>query len=1160
MNRVIIWLRSNPAQTIDTTRKEHQAGKTRMKINNTDMFNTSMLEAIRQPNPVTKSLALVVLGFFLSTFYAPSAKAIQLGVEHDKRQSAIQASLDTKSSGLKYTELLKEMKGQFKEAQYLYEQQFDNTFALKADLQSALKGGSLIVKKDDWRKTLNQAIALRKEASQYHEDILKSFEADESWAKNANLSEEIIQRQQESYATFQERYDTFNELADALEAAPEGEEQIDALNALNEKLGEWQFQKRHIPLFDPENNPLQQTQLPWSVKDPSQTREPVNINESNKTTNAFGVQLKNLLLSSIPVAHAQTTPMLPTANDLAETPDIKLTESILDLAESLDKNPVKIYEWVRNNIEYIPTYGSIQGADYTLKTGKGNAFDTSSLLIALYRASGIAAKYNYGVVRIPVDQAMNWVGGATDPSAVGNILGQGGIPNRALATGGEIKFYEIEHVWVQAWLDYFPSRAAKNIEGDSWVSLDASYKQYDYISAKFDFKNLQFEGKDYIQSLGGSWTNWNQTIDQAQMDSALENMETAIDQALDQEPNFSTDFDEQLGSRRLIVKEYGIVAASLPYKLVNKTEEFSEISDQRRHKFRYELRDKNSSSIIQYSASLPELTSNNISIGFKPETENDKAIFENALPINSDATISDLPDQLRSYLVKMKPELKQNNTLVSEGAALTLGEDVIHFTSLYSPYDGWRSRTKPGVVGEYRALGFDFGGVEDVEADEAKIDLMGVLDQIDQGETEISKTDFVDNLMHMGVKYYFALFNRVSQFNAAASDVIYYRKPSYGYFHTNVSTIYSFGVPRSVQFDGVTMDLPYVQLSSVSKDNNDQKRLNFNYQTGLLGSHMEGSIPEALFFTGNQQPTGVSAAQALSYAVDEGQTVYTLTPSDNTSLSNVTINASDRTEIRNALLTGKNVVVHERPVSVINWTGSGYLILDPPTGSGAYLISGGADGGFLGIEESTWLAFLSAGVDFIPGIGSVKLIIELITGKDLITGQPINRFMHSFAVLASFVVGAGAGLALTKAMGKLIKSGKSSNAIGQAGEAAVNAAKRVITPLSRRERGFTINGRNRIADGADVAINPPDSIPSVVWEVKNVKTLTGAKIQDQLQDYVDLCMNLGCKAELFIRGPLSQQGPTHITSGMRDFLCNAAIDVLEIGALPGSGTLNINCP
>ena len=79
-------------------------------------------------------------------------------------------------------------------------------------------------------------------------------------------------------------------------------------------------------------------------------------------------------------------------------------------AAELNNHPLTIHNWVRNNIEYLPTYGSIQGSDLTLLSKRGNAFDTASLLIALYRAANIPARYVYGTVELQVDQAMNWVG------------------------------------------------------------------------------------------------------------------------------------------------------------------------------------------------------------------------------------------------------------------------------------------------------------------------------------------------------------------------------------------------------------------------------------------------------------------------------------------------------------------------------------------------------------------------------------------------------------------------------------------------------------------------------------------------------------------------------------------------------------------------------
>lgn len=61
----------------------------------------------------------------------------------------------------------------------------------------------------------------------------------------------------------------------------------------------------------------------------------------------------------LPAAAGQT----PGGAGLAATEDVQLTAAIQAQAAALNNNPVQIHNWVRNNIEFIPSYGSIQGAD-----------------------------------------------------------------------------------------------------------------------------------------------------------------------------------------------------------------------------------------------------------------------------------------------------------------------------------------------------------------------------------------------------------------------------------------------------------------------------------------------------------------------------------------------------------------------------------------------------------------------------------------------------------------------------------------------------------------------------------------------------------------------------------------------------------------------------
>jgi hypothetical protein len=116
----------------------------------------------------------------------------------------------------------------------------------------------------------------------------------------------------------------------------------------------------------------------------------------------------------------------------------------------------------------------------TLDARRGNAFDTASLLVALLRAAGVHSRYVTGTVEVPVASVINWVGGADSPNQAQQLMGQGGIPTVALVSGGTVTQIRLDHVWVEAWIDYIPSRGAVHRVGDTWIPMDASFKLHDF--------------------------------------------------------------------------------------------------------------------------------------------------------------------------------------------------------------------------------------------------------------------------------------------------------------------------------------------------------------------------------------------------------------------------------------------------------------------------------------------------------------------------------------------------------------------------------------------------------------------------------------------------------------------------------------------------------
>lgn len=86
-----------------------------------------------------------------------------------------------------------------------------------------------------------------------------------------------------------------------------------------------------------------------------------------------------------------------------------------------------------------------------------------------------------------------------------------------------------------------------------------------------------------------------------------------------------------------------------------------------------------------------------------------------------------------------------------------------------------------------------------------------------------------------------------------------------------------------------------------------------------------------------------------------------------------------RADIVNGLAAGKEVTVHQSPITQSGWTGSGYIITDLATGSGAYKISGGANGSFIKhLRESSvvWASAIGAAEESVLKMVPMFALIE----------------------------------------------------------------------------------------------------------------------------------------------------------------------------------------
>ena len=651
---------------------------------------------------------------------------------------------------------------------------------------------------------------------------------------------------------------------------------------------------------------------------------------------------------------------LPTADDLAQTPEVQFTPEIIAKAQELGGNPVKIYEWVRNNIEYAPTYGSIQGADQCLQSKICNDMDTASLLIALLRTSGIAAKYQYATVEIPIEKAMNWVGGVTDPKMVGTIFATNGVPVTLMKNSSSVyKAVQLEHVFVQAFIDYIPSRGAVHRQGDTWISLDPSFKQYNYTQG-IDIKSaVPFDAQTFADQLmttattntiEGYVTNVNSALVQQTMQDYQAQVQNYIQQ---NHPNATV--GDVIGKKEIIKQEFGILVGTLPYKTIQAGAEFATVPANLRATMSFSIPDTSGMGTgLFYSTSLPEIAGKKITLSFSPATANDQAVIESLLPTpHADGTPiqpSELPTSFPAYLINLKPELRLDGQVVATGAATMMGREQPFTMSLNEPGFGVSNIDNRVKVGEYYAIGLDTGKVTAEQINKHKARLEKTKGIIATGNYQsITKDDMVGDLLNMAIASYFATLDASDVVSAQAIGVIRYRTPSLGLFSLMLKTDDLFGIPVNASAAGLLMDIDKIVQAVFNKNTDNFEKIKlFMNASGSMSSVLESLVPEKLFGAMDSSTSGISAVKALQIANSQGIQIYTVDQNNvNVILTKLEVSDDVKSDVKNAVSAGKQVIVSEADITFRGWKGCGYIVLDPLTGAGAYMISGNFSGGIL---------------------------------------------------------------------------------------------------------------------------------------------------------------------------------------------------------------------
>lgn len=646
-------------------------------------------------------------------------------------------------------------------------------------------------------------------------------------------------------------------------------------------------------------------------------------------------------LSHPQLAFNDFTPLLlaqagyaPTADDLAENGiEIQFTDAIRAKAQELGCSPVKLYEFTRNEIFFTPTYGSIQGADMCLQTKECNSFDTSSLLISLLRSCSIPARYSLQTAEIPIDKIMNMVGNFTDPMAALTLVASGGIPVAAKVSGGKIVAARIETVVTEAWVDMIPSRGAVHKEGDSWVQLDSTIKDYAFkqgidVQAVTGVNAQNFSTNITASSTIDPTTNAITAVPVTDIQNQLNTMITSLNNHVTNNMPDAT-IGDVLGGKTIVKQKFRILPASLPYKVIAAGASFSQMPDNLRQKITITIDSASGSAqSLTYAAPLAQLATKRLTLSYMPATDADAQTLSTYGYYN-----------VKPYLIKLKPGLYIDGTPVAFGDSIGMGamQDI---SVTFTLPDGSVDRVAHKIpASTFASIGLDLQRIPLNLLTERKTKLDQALSQL--GTQEVPVDDVIGEILNLhSLAYFFQLeiMNRLT----TQGKVTYSKQPEEMLTTLSPNIGYLYGMPFSISGLGMKVDVRRYVMSVVSLAGDVTQEKAFM----LVAGHNSSAMEHAVFEEMSPDTQGVSSVKIISEAMKQGIPIYEINSSNiGDILPRLQITSETKENIINAIASGKKVYVPERSVQYYDWYGDGYEIIDPATNAGAYMITGGLAGG-----------------------------------------------------------------------------------------------------------------------------------------------------------------------------------------------------------------------
>ncbi|MEM7133662.1 MAG: DUF6531 domain-containing protein [Chloroflexota bacterium] len=604
-----------------------------------------------------------------------------------------------------------------------------------------------------------------------------------------------------------------------------------------------------------------------------------------------------------------TTSRAPIESNIVDAvPEI--TPEIESLANGLERDPLAIFDYVHNHIEYVPSWGLLKNPRETLLAKMGNAVEQSALLSVLLNSAGFETRYVWGQIRISKSTTLNWTG-ASDPDAVGNLFASGGI--QTISTGDDLL---IDHMWVEVMVD------------GTWHPLDPSFKEYEEQAGQDLSTLLGFDQDTFLNTAieGATITDDSvQNLDHVSIRNNLAQYATNFINNLRINEPFVT-LEDVIGGRQIIPVESATYPdpADLPYTPGTSLQRGSSLPDELHYTLNIQLPS------VNFTARTSEIAGERITIFYECATEADCSRLKAA---------GDIFSVSPAYQVNVKPVLRIGGVVQAKGDTITLGALGQRLNLTITTPDNDIFRTAQFLTaGAWYALPLRLQTISNNQLDR-QISLLD--DSIAQGRT-LDDEEVLGGLLNLlGLSYY----NEVELGNtidAQLSEVVHLPHFSIMIAARNISTFVDLQqrpVRLEPGFHSVDVRLSIETAISAQNPADATRERAWFLSSGMRGSAVEHAILEQL-----QKAPALSTVQILNAAIEDGQPIYYITPDNDEIISQLGHSSNVLGAIENDIIENeRHILISQNPILLGQWQGSGWVSLDPKSGSAGYLISGFLD-------------------------------------------------------------------------------------------------------------------------------------------------------------------------------------------------------------------------